>query len=83
MPLAAVIAAVRSRRAEPSALAGAVCAGIGIGCVLGTAVEPVTRLPRGWSPAVRLAIVVNLAASATLIVAGARHSAAALRPPDR
>jgi hypothetical protein len=82
MPLAAVIRAARSRRAEPSTLTGAVCAGIGIGCVLGTAVEPVTRLPRRWSPAARLAIVFNVAASAALIVAGARHSAAARRLPD-
>ena len=83
MPLAAVIAAARSRRTEPSALTGAVCAGIGMGCVLGTAVEPVTRRPRTWSPATRLAIACNLAASAALIVAGCRHLAAARRRHDR
>jgi len=48
-----------------------------MGCVLGTAVEPVTRRPRTWSPATRGAIVFNLAASAALIVAGWRHLAAA------
>ena len=46
MPAAAVIAAARSQRTQPNALAGAVCAGIAIGCILGTAIEPVTRRPR-------------------------------------
>jgi len=77
MPVAAVIAAARSQRTEPSALTGGICAGIGLGCVLGTAVEPVTRRPRTWSSATRLAIGFNLAASAALIVAGGRHMAAA------
>jgi len=39
----------------------AVCAAIGLGCIIGTLVEPVTRRPRSWSPATRLAIGVNLA----------------------
>ena len=77
MPAAAVIAAARSQRTQPHALTGAVCAGIGIGCVLGTAIEPVTRRPRSWSPATRLAIAVNIAASAALTVTGLRHRAAA------
>ena len=42
MPVTAVIAAARSQRTGPTALTGAVCAGIGMGCVLGTAIEPVT-----------------------------------------
>jgi hypothetical protein len=77
MPAAVVIAAVRSQRTQPRALTGAVCAGIGIGCVLGTAIEPVTRRPRSWSAATRLAIAVNIAASAALTVTGLRHRAAA------
>jgi hypothetical protein len=77
MPAAAVIAAARSQRTQPHALIGAVCAGIGIGCVLGTAIEPVTRRPRSWSPTTRLAIASNIAASAALIVTGLRHRAAA------
>jgi len=83
MPLAAVIAAARSQRAGPSALTGAVCAGIGVGCVLGTAIEPVTCRPRSWSPATRLAIVFNMASSAALIAAGWRHLAAARTRPPR
>jgi hypothetical protein len=77
MPAAAVIAAARSQRTQPHALTGAVCAGIGIGCVLGTAIEPVTRRPRSSSPATRLAIASNIAASAALTVTGLRHRAAA------
>jgi hypothetical protein len=38
------LAAARSRRTEPSALTGAVCAGMGMGCVLGTAARLV------WAP---------------------------------
>lgn len=83
MPVAAVIAAARSRRTGPSALTGAVCAGIGIGCVLGTAIEPVTFRPRSWSHATKLAIVFNMAASAALIAAGWRHLAAARTRPPR
>jgi drug/metabolite transporter (DMT)-like permease len=83
MPVAAVIAAARSQRTGPSALTGAVCAGIGMGCVLGTAIEPVTCRPRSWSPATRLAIVFNMASSAALIVAGWRHQAAARTRPPR
>jgi hypothetical protein len=77
MPAAAVIAAARSQRTQPHALTGAVCAGIGICCVLGTAIEPVTRRPRSSSPATRLAIASNIAASAALTVTGLRHRAAA------
>jgi len=83
MPVTAVITAARSQRTQPCALTGAVCAGIGIGCVLGTAIEPVTRRPRSWSPATRLAIMFNMAASAALTVAGWRHLVAARRSYDR
>jgi len=48
---------------------------IGLGCIFGTLIEPVTRQPRCWSPAAGLAIGLNLAASAALIAAGLRHSA--------
>ncbi len=77
MPVAAVIAAARAQRTGSSAVAGAVCAAVGMGCILGTVIEPVTWLPQSWSPMTRLAIVVNMAASAALTVAGWRHVAAA------
>lgn len=79
MPAAALIAAVRAQRAGASAATGALCAGIGLGCIAGTLVEPVTRRPRIWSPGTRLAITANIAASAALVVTGWRHFAAARR----
>ena len=39
-----------NQQAEASLKLIHVCAGIGIGCVLGTAIEPVTCGPRSWSP---------------------------------
>ncbi len=76
MPVAAVAAAATARHRELSVRPGAVCAAIGLGCIAGTLIEPVTRRPRSWSPAARLAIGVNLAASAAPIAAGAWHAAA-------
>ena len=70
MPAAAVMTAATARHRAPSVRPGAVCA-------VGTLVEPVTRRPRSWSPATRLAVGVNLAASAALIGAGAWHCATA------
>lgn len=46
MPAAVVFTAARSQRTQPSAPAGRVCAAIGTGCIVGTAIEPVTRRPR-------------------------------------
>jgi hypothetical protein len=83
MPVTAVIAAARSQRTKPTALTGAVCAGIGMGCVLGTAMEPVTYRPRSWSRATRSAIVFNMASAAALTQAGWRHLAAARPRPPR
>jgi len=81
MPVAAVMAAAAARR-EPSAFPGMVCTVIGLGCIFGTLVEPVTRRPRSWSPAAGLAIGLNVAASAALIAAGLHHRATA-RAPQR
>jgi hypothetical protein len=77
MPVAAIVTAVKAQHADASPAAGAVCAGIGLGCILGTAVEPVTWQPRAWSPTGELAIIVNLATSAALTAAGLRHFKAA------
>ncbi len=79
MPVTAVTAAAAARCREPGTGPGVVCAVIGLGCIAGTAAEPVTRRPRSWSPATGLAIGVNLAASAALIGAGAWHAATARR----
>jgi hypothetical protein len=77
MPAAAIMTAATAPGRAPSVLPGAICAAIGLGCIVGTLIEPVTRRPRSWSRATSLAIGVNLATSAALVGAGARHSAAA------
>src|SRR5262245_53638258 len=74
MPVAAVTAAAMARHREPGTRPGVVCAAIGLGCIVGTFIEPVTRRPRSWSVATRLAIGINLAASAALVGAGAWHA---------
>jgi hypothetical protein len=83
MPVAAVMAAAMAKRRKPSARPGAVCAAIGLGCIVGTCIEPVTRRPRSWSVATRLAIGANLSASAALVGAGAWHWAITHRYPER
>jgi hypothetical protein len=75
MPAAALIAAATAQRPEPSTRPGKACAVIGMGCIIGTLIEPVTRRPRSWSPATGLAIGFNLTASAALTRAGLRHAA--------
>jgi hypothetical protein len=77
MLVTAVIAAARAQSTGPSVAAGAVCAAIGAGCIAGTLIEPVTRRPPTWSPLTRLAITVNVTASAALTIAGWRHLTAA------
>jgi hypothetical protein len=77
MPVAALLAAATARRGHPTVRPGAVCAGIGLGCIVGTLCEPVTRRPGSWSPATGLAIGVNVAAAVALIGTGLRHTAAA------
>ncbi|MGI8625556.1 MAG: hypothetical protein ACR2J5_03145 [Geodermatophilaceae bacterium] len=71
MPVAALVAAASTRRGQPSAAAGMACLGLGLGCVAGTLVEPVTYQRRS-PPAVRAAILGNVAASLLLAAAGRR-----------
>jgi len=72
MPVAGLIAASASVRSPRSAAPAVVCQALGIGCIAGTLVEPVTYRPRSWAPGVRAAIVGNLAASALLAAARRR-----------
>jgi drug/metabolite transporter (DMT)-like permease len=80
MPVMAVMAAAATQRPEPGAFPGTVCTAIGLGCIFGTLIEPVTCRPRSWSPAAGLAIGLNVAASAALIAAGLHHRATARAP---
>jgi len=73
MPMSALIAAATTSRGQPSTARGTVCVGLGLGCLAGTLVEPVTYRPTTWPPAVRAAIMLNIAASVALAAAGWRH----------
>jgi hypothetical protein len=72
MPAAALIAAVSSGRR--SAVPGYLCAALGAACIVGTLIEPVSRRPRTWTPATRVAIATNLASSIALVAAGLHHA---------
>ena len=74
MPVAALMAAATAGRSRASAAPGFICVGLGIGCIAGTLIEPVTYQRRSWGPAIRVAIVINLVASASLAAAGLRYA---------
>ncbi|MBA3338241.1 MAG: hypothetical protein H0T54_00520 [Geodermatophilaceae bacterium] len=72
MPLMAVIASVSTGDRRRDSTAGLVCLGLGIACVAGTLVEPVTYRLSSWTPGVRAAILANVAAAVLLAAAGRR-----------
>jgi hypothetical protein len=82
MPVVAVMAAAVARHREQGGFPGTVCAVIGVGCIFGTLIEPVTHRPRSWSPAAGLAIGLNVASAAALVATGLHHRATA-RAPQR
>lgn len=71
MPVAALIAATRA--GDGSAAPAYVSVGLGIACVVGTVIEPVTYRRSSWTPAVGAAVAANVAASAGLVAAGVRQ----------
>lgn len=74
MPVAAMAAATVGDRS--SAVPAFVAAGIGLGCIAGTLVEPVTYHRRAWTPAIRRAIGINLVTAMALVATGLRSAAA-------
>ena len=74
MPLAALVAATTAEQANERRVPGLLCAGIGIGCIVGTLVEPVTRRPGSWGRGVGAAIALNVVAGAALTAAGLRYA---------
>ena len=84
MPVTALLAASKASRRDGKVGPGVVCAGLGLGCIFGTLIEPVTRRQRSLSPAVRTAIGINVAASLFLMAAGLSYRASVLaRPSDQ
>jgi hypothetical protein len=79
MPVVGLIAAAKTGRDERQGGPGVVCAGLGVACIVGTLVEPVTHHRRPWTPAIRAAILVNLGASLLLTAAGLRYFASTRR----
>ncbi len=80
MPLAALIAATTAGLSKESRVPGILCAGLGIACIVGTLIEPVTRRPPSWRRGVGAAITINLATAAALAAAGLRYAS---RKPGR
>ncbi len=80
MPLAALIAATTAGLSKESRVPGIVCAGLGVACIVGTLIEPVTRRPPSWRRGVGAAITINLATAAALAAAGLRYAS---RKPGR
>jgi len=80
MPLAALIAATTAGLSKESRVPGIVCAGLGVACIVGTLIEPVTRRPPSWRRGVGAAITINLATAAALAAAGLHYAS---RKPGR
>jgi hypothetical protein len=76
MPAAALVVTGKKRRGRQGRSPGIVCIVLGVGCIVGTLVEPVTYRRRPSSPAIRAAIVCNLASSLVLTAAAIRYVAA-------
>jgi hypothetical protein len=74
MPLAALVAASTTLREKESRIPGILCAALGIACIAGTLVEPVTRRPGSWTRGVGAAIGGNLVTAAALAAAGLRFA---------
>jgi hypothetical protein len=72
MPAVALLAARRARRGGPARPA-LVCAGIGIAGIVGVLIEPNTYKTTSSTPAIRRAVVLHVATSATLAAAGIWH----------
>lgn len=76
LPLTALVAARSAvgglERRPGISRPGVLCVGVGLCCLVGTVVEPVTRRLADRPTSVRLAVAINVAASVGLIVSGVR-----------
>lgn len=77
MPVAAVIAALRSR--PGATLPARVCLGIGSVCLVGTVVEPVTWGRRSTSRATTITTTLHLLSGTALVLTGRRALIETLR----
>jgi len=72
MPVTGLVVALSAGKEKRRGLTGVICQSLGLGCIAGTLIEPVTYRPRSWTPAVAGAIAGNLMASVILVAAGRR-----------
>jgi len=79
MPLAGLVAALPTGRTPLRGVPGIVCMTLGLGCIGGTIVEPVTYRPESWAPDVRAAVVLNIVSAIVLAAAGRRSRLRATR----
>jgi hypothetical protein len=70
MPVAALVASTKARSGNGLRWPSRLCTGLGIAAVLGQLVEPLMRQPKSWTPAVRIALLLNFGASFGLAGAG-------------
>ncbi|MDQ4036994.1 MAG: hypothetical protein M3313_01250 [Actinomycetota bacterium] len=81
MPVTALTAALYTGRTHRSGVPGVICSFLGLCCIAGTLVEPVTYRPGSWTLHVRAAIGLNIVASILLTAAGRRSSRVGRRRP--
>ncbi|MGH3598889.1 MAG: hypothetical protein ACRDQH_01210, partial [Pseudonocardiaceae bacterium] len=79
-PWALPTAALAAGRPRFGTRAGAVCVAVGVCCIAGTLMEPVTYRYARQPASVRCAVVLNLVASAALCLSGLRHVRSSGRP---
>ena len=70
MPVAALVAALRTSHQEDGSRSALACVGLGVAAIVGLLVEPNTYKAKSWTPATRGAVLLHLAASAALAGAG-------------
>lgn len=73
MPVAALLAATKAGDGHGPRWPARFCVCLGVSACLGQLVEPLIRHPESWTPAVRIALLLNFASSAGLAGAGLLH----------
>jgi len=73
MPAIAFLAAARQPGRDRQNRSALICAGIGVGGIVGILIEPNTYRPKSWTSATRRAVVAHVATSLILAGAGIRH----------
>lgn len=73
MPVAALVASLKAGDGLERRWPARLCTCVGISAGLGQLVEPLICRPASWTPAVRIALLLNFAASTALAFGGLQH----------